>query len=94
MLNYCVWTMVFLGKYINTIIMKKIRNLIACIFFMLFAASFVFVNAEESSSLMQIRKGTFVKVVVPIEFSTLSADVGDELFFINTQDYYYFLFNY
>lgn len=80
--------MVFLGKYINTIIMKKIRNLIACIFFMLFAASFVSVNAEESSSFLQIRKGTFVKVVVPIEFSTLSADVGDELFFINTQDMY------
>lgn len=35
-----------------------------------------------------IRQGTFIKVMVPEEFSTLTSDVGDELWFINTQDMY------
>lgn len=80
--------MVFYGKYINTIIMRKIRNFIIFLFIAIFAVSCATVKAEDVSSNLKIRKGTFIKVLVPIEFSTLSADIGDELFFINTQDMY------
>lgn len=44
--------------------------------------------AQETNEGMSIRKGTFAKVMVPIEFSTLTSDIGDEVWFINTQDLY------
>ena len=36
----------------------------------------------------EIRQGTFIKVMVPIEFSTLTSDIGDEILFLNTSDLY------
>lgn len=46
------------------------------------------VLSAETDTSMSIRKGTFAKVMVPIEFSTLTSDIGDEVWFINTQDLY------
>lgn len=37
---------------------------------------------------LKVREGAFAKVMTRDEFSTLNADVGDEVTFINTQDMY------
>lgn len=66
--------------------MKKAFLIISLSFLLL--GSFVSVQAELSQSKKIIRQGTFLKVMVPEEISTLSADVGDELWFINPQDMY------
>ncbi len=47
------------------------------------------VNANETGQkILKIREGTFAKVMTRDEFSTLTADIGDEVTFINTQDMY------
>ena len=66
--------------------MKKIFCFILLIF-----SSFFFcdvVKAEESEIIQKLRAGTFAKVMNQAEFSTLTADIGDEVTFINTQDMY------
>lgn len=67
--------------------MKKI---ISCIFIFFFA--FVLMNVcfadESEQQVLKIREGTFAKVMTRDEFSTLTADIGDEVTFINTQDMY------
>lgn len=61
--------------------------IILCLFFLMIG---IYVKAAETDNQTDkiIRQGTFLKVMVPEEFSTLSADIGDELWFINTQDMY------
>lgn len=53
---------------------------------------FVFIDkikADDSEhQVLKIREGTFAKVMTRDEFSTLTADIGDEVTFINTQDMY------
>ena len=58
------------------------------ILFLIFSLFGLEVSAEEitSQSGQAIRKGTFIRVMVPEEFSTLTSDIGDELWFLNTQD--------
>lgn len=46
------------------------------------------IENTEVQTVKTIKEGTFLKVMVPEEFSTLTADIGDELWFINTQDMY------
>lgn len=58
------------------------------IFILFITASFQFVYAEEEAQDITIRKGTFIKIMVPVEFSTLISDIGDELWFLNTSDMY------
>lgn len=38
--------------------------------------------------IQKLRAGTFVKIMTREEFSTLTADIGDEVTFINTSDMY------
>lgn len=45
-------------------------------------------SAEENNEEKIIRSGTFAKVLVPNEISTLMADIDDEVWFLNTQDMY------
>ncbi len=45
-------------------------------------------KADTQDNNIKIRSGTFLKVMVPIEISTLTADIGDEVWFINSQDMY------
>ena len=58
----------------------------------LFLCLFGFVNKmsadETEQQILKIREGTFAKVMTRDEFSTLTADIGDEVTFINTQDMY------
>ena len=51
---------------------------------------FVFANATlaDDENFQKIRTGTFIKVMTLNEFSTLTADIDDEVKFINTQDMY------
>ncbi len=46
------------------------------------------IYADENETSVQIRQGTFLKVLVTEEFSSLSADIGDEICFLNLQDMY------
>ncbi|MCD7740572.1 MAG: hypothetical protein LUH11_04405 [Candidatus Gastranaerophilales bacterium] len=48
------------------------------------------ITAELSSdeNILKIREGAFAKVMVRDEISTLTADIDDEVTFINTQDMY------
>ncbi len=64
-------------------IFKKISALLFIILI-----SHIYVNAEDLSDSLKIRKGAFIKVMNPVEFSTLISDIGDELCFINTSDLY------
>ncbi len=66
--------------------MKKIFTSILLIFCCGMFSGFAF--AEDSEVVQKLRAGTFVKVMNQAEFSTLTADVGDEVTFINTQDMY------
>ena len=66
--------------------MKKIFNSILLICSLFFVCDFA--NAEESEIIQKIRAGTFAKVMNQAEFSTLTADIGDEVTFVNTQDMY------
>jgi len=70
--------------------MKKIYIIL---FFLITAAIsgiFVFAgeNDKDTDASQKIRKGTFLKVMVPIDISTLTSDIGDEVWFVNTQDMY------
>lgn len=65
--------------------MKKFFGLI--ITFVLFFATFQ-VNAEEEDTFQKLRAGTFIKVMTLDEFSTLTADIDDEVKFVNIQDMY------
>ena len=65
--------------------MKKIFGIL--ILFVLFI-SIGSAKAEENAVAQKIREGTFVKVMTVDEFSTLTADIDDEVKFINIQDMY------
>lgn len=86
MVNYCIQTMVFWIENINTVIMRKIKKLFIGIF-LLFTCNCHIAEAQDNQT-AAIKEGTFIKVMVPMEFSTLTYDIGDELWFINTQDMY------
>lgn len=66
--------------------MRKLTFIICFLFIILG----IYVKAENvtDTSVKTIKQGTFLKVMVPEEFSTLTADIGDELWFLNTQDMY------
>lgn len=66
--------------------MKKILFLIISIFSL--TGLSVFADEAAIESTQSIRQGTFIKVMVPIEFSSLESDIGDEVLFLNTQDMY------
>lgn len=64
--------------------MKKIF----CFILLVFSSFYIcdIAKAEESEIIQKLRAGTFAKVMNQAEFSTLTADIGDEVTFINTQD--------
>ncbi len=64
--------------------MDIFKKILCFLFFLLILP--LFVTAEEISDSLKIRKGAFIKVMNPVEFSTLISDIGDELYFINTSD--------
>jgi hypothetical protein len=66
--------------------MKKYLIIIILSIFTLIS-NFVSCQADEETTL-KVREGTFVKVISRDEFSTLTADVEDEVSFINLQDMY------
>lgn len=71
---------------INIINMKKNFTYILLIF-----CSWIFsapAFSEDTEIIPKLRAGSFVKVMNQSEFSTLTADIGDEVSFINTQDMY------
>lgn len=82
--------MAFFKEKINTINMVNIKKIIAGIFiiFLFIINSSEKVYATETKGSLKIREGTFIKVIVPIEFSTLTSDIGDEVWFLNGQDMY------
>ncbi|MBQ9244852.1 hypothetical protein IJ182_01140 [bacterium] len=53
-----------------------------------FTLSINIVNAEDDVSIQKLRAGTFIRVMTLDEFSTLTADIDDEVKFINVQDMY------
>lgn len=67
--------------------MKKITIIILSLFCLCGILSKVSAS-ETEQKLLKIREGTFAKVMTRDEFSTLTADIGDEVTFINTQDMY------
>ena len=67
--------------------MKKITIIILSLFCLCGILSKVSAS-ETEQKLLKIREGTFAKVMTRDEFSTLTADIGDEVIFINTQDMY------
>ncbi len=82
--------MAFLKENINTVNMINIKKIIAALFiiFLCIINNIDIISANETNANYKIRKGTFVKVIVPIEFSTLTSDIEDEIWFINSQDMY------
>lgn len=58
------------------------------VFCFIFLFSSCFVEATEEKTVQYVRSGTFLKVVNLAEFSSLVADVDDEIVFMNTQDMY------
>ena len=66
--------------------MKKLFSLILIIFF--FFISSETVRSEEEVNVQKLRAGAFVKVMPLEEISTLTADIDDEVKFINIQDLY------
>lgn len=64
--------------------MRKVYKIILLLLLVLGLS--IGVYAAEEPLTKSIKQGTFLKVMVPEEFSTLTADIGDELWFINTQD--------
>lgn len=70
--------------------MKNLKNILMCF---LLTVGLLVTNssiscAEDNSEEKVIRSGTFIKVLVPIEISTLMSDIDDEVWFLNTQDMY------
>ena len=82
--------MAFFKENINTINMKNVRKIITGLFiiFLVIINNASNIYAKEAKENLKIKEGTFIKVMVPIEFSTLTSDVGDEVWFINIQDMY------
>ena len=74
-------------KYCIYIIMKMLKKIFVFIIFIIFACINIS-NAQENKEVQKIREGTFAKVMVLEEFSSLNADIGDKLKFINTEDMY------
>lgn len=65
--------------------MKKFVNIIILLATLL---AFNQVKAEETDTFQKLREGTFIKVMTVDEFSTLTADIDDEVKFVNIQDMY------
>ena len=63
------------------------RKIIGIFYILLIIITVSFFSEVKAENII-IREGTFLKVMVPIELSTLTSDVGDELWFLNTQDMY------
>lgn len=68
--------------------MKKIYVLMLFLITAVIGGIFVFANETDTDSPQIIRKGAFIKVMVPIDISTLTSDIEDEVWFVNTQDMY------
>ena len=66
------------------------RNILAIVFVMFLSLIGLSVYSDDTTieSEQSIRQGTFIKVMVPVEISTLESDIGDEVWFLNTQDMY------
>ncbi len=65
---------------------KSFICIILILFFAFFASNIKAEDNNETS--LKIREGAFAKVMMRDEISTLTADIGDEVTFINTQDMY------
>ncbi len=68
--------------------MKKLLGIISLILIMCSSLLISKAETENADISQKVREGTFIKVIPRDEFSTLTADIGDELIFINTQDMY------
>ncbi len=66
----------------------KIKNILLILIFLVVMFLGIKINAQETESVQKLRAGMFIKVLVTDELSTLTADVGDEVSFINIQDLY------
>ena len=67
--------------------MKRLLKFVLLI--IVFSFAIVNIRAEDTDNdenTAKVRAGTFVKVMTRDEFSTLTADIGDEVTFVNTQD--------
>ncbi len=61
--------------------------LLICLLFC-FAPTAKTKDSSSNENVLKIREGAFAKVMVRDEISTLTADIDDEVTFINTQDMY------
>lgn len=68
--------------------MKKFVALTIFFIFMTLTCLQATAKAPEQESAARIDKGTFLKVICPVEISSNLADIGDEVTFINESDMY------
>ncbi len=69
--------------------MKRILKIFLSAVILFFIANNVQAeNNDNNENALKVRAGTFVKVMTRDEFSTLTADIDDEVTFVNIQDMY------
>lgn len=69
--------------------MRKFILLTICFIFLTLNQSFsIGKTQEQQASELKIEKGTFLKVISPVEISSNLTDIGDEVTFINVADMY------
>ena len=67
----------------------KFKQIFVFLFFIIGLITFSMqLKAQADNSSVKLRAGTFIKVMAREEFSTLTADIDDEIIFINTSDMY------
>ncbi len=66
--------------------LKNVLKIVTLILFLFLLKSAVI--AGDTANVWKLRAGTFVKIMPREEFSSLTADIDDEVTFINTQDMY------
>ena len=66
----------------------RLKNLLLILVFIVLIFCGMKTTAEETQTVQKLREGTFIKVLVIDELSTLTADIGDEVKFLNLQDLY------
>ncbi len=67
---------------------KNILKIIVLVFVVFLSTVKCFPSEQETENIEKLRHGTFVKVIPREEYSTLTADIEDEVTFINMQDMY------
>ena len=68
--------------------MGILKKLSIFLFIFIITNLYQVIAQDETAQNITLRKGTFIKVIVLEEFSTLTSDTGDRLRFINPSDMY------